>query len=366
MKRRILAMLLIFAMVLSLFSISAMAADEPFTLEAPTNLTATLKYDGEGVPYYELRLNIPSSVQTINANLNDNPEYYDGYACDPIVIEFEYKYDEYGWNEGPSMMWNTSDSLTEFIDRGGYWEYYPYDSGTFETIDIKAQNYTFRASFSSMWGYVDDWVDKTIYSDYSNIVSIGNNSFYNDASDWAVPELEKANESGLIPEILQGADMTKPITREEFAELAVLLYEKTSGKVAEPVSPNPFTDTNNQLILKAFAVGVTTGTSSTTFSPKVLINREQCATMLFRTIKAIAPSGDYSITGVNDFADQQHISKWAVDGAKYMSKLGIVKGDASGNFMPKATTTAQEAAGYGMATREAAILMTVRTYEALQ
>lgn len=46
-----------------------------------------------------------------------------------------------------------------------------------------------------------------------------------------------------------------------------------------------------------------------------------------------------------------------------MFKLGIIKGDASGNFMPKATTTAQQAAGYGMATREAAVLMTVRTYE---
>lgn len=33
--------------------------------------------------------------------------------------------------------------------------------------------------------------------------------------------------------------------------------------------------------------------------------------------------------------------------------------------MPKATTTAQEAAGYGTATREAAVLMSVRTYEVL-
>jgi hypothetical protein len=48
-----------------------------------------------------------------------------------------------------------------------------------------------------------------------------------------------------------------------------------------------------------------------------------------------------------------------------MSKLGIIKGDDAGNFMPKATTTAQTAAGYGMATREAAILMTVRTYETM-
>jgi hypothetical protein len=46
-----------------------------------------------------------------------------------------------------------------------------------------------------------------------------------------------------------------------------------------------------------------------------------------------------------------------------MSKLGIIKGDNNGNFMPKAITPAQTAAGYGMATREAALLMGVRTYD---
>jgi len=115
-------------------------------------------------------------------------------------------------------------------------------------------------------------------------------------------------------------------------------------------------------VLKAFALGITTGTSATTFSPQVLINREQCAAMLFRAIKAIHPNGDYSVAGIPDFPDQKDIANYAVEAAKYMSKLAIVKGDAKGYFMPKATTTAQEAAGYGMATREAAILMSVRTY----
>jgi hypothetical protein len=49
-----------------------------------------------------------------------------------------------------------------------------------------------------------------------------------------------------------------------------------------------------------------------------------------------------------------------------MSKLDIIKGDINGNFMPKAMTSAQTAAGFGMATREAAILMSVRTYGKLQ
>ena len=205
-----------------------------------------------------------------------------------------------------------------------------------------------------------------IYSPVSNVVTIGSGSFYSDASTWAVTELQKASDLGLIPDILKGADMTKPITREEFCELSVLLYEKATAKTAEAASANPFTDTSNPQILRAYQLGITTGISATTFAPKKLINREQCAAMLFRAIKAIVPGGDYSITGVKDFPDQKSISAYAVDATKYMSNIGITKGDTAGNFMPKATTSVQEANGYGMATREAAILMSVRTYETMQ
>jgi len=85
--------------------------------------------------------------------------------------------------------------------------------------------------------------------------------------------------------------------------------------------------------------------------------------MLFRAIKAIHPQGDYSVAGVKDFPDQKDISSWAVEATKYMNKIGVITGDAQGNFMPKATTPAQEAAGYGMATREQAIALSVRTHD---
>lgn len=364
MKIKALSLVLTMILLLSIFPFTALA-NELTLLEAPQNLTASLKYDSSGIPYFELRLDVPSSVRQISENIRENPDYYDGISSLDVEIVFDYKYGEYDWNEGPSLYWSTSDYVVDFIDRGGYWEYRPFDDGDFDTVDIEAEVYSFRAHFSEPWGYQGDWIDKERVSDYSNIATIGNPAFYEDASSWAEPELKKAAEAGLIPEILMGVDMTKPITREEFAELAVLLYEKTTNKVATPVSPNPFKDTDNQQILKAYALGITQGTSNTEFSPNVLINREQTATMLFRTIKAIEPNGDYSIDGVQDFPDQKFISPWAVEATKYMFKLGIIKGDSSGNFMPKATTTAQEAAGYGMATREAAVLMTVRTYEAM-
>lgn len=195
-------------------------------------------------------------------------------------------------------------------------------------------------------------------SGYSNVVTLGLT-----ASGWAVPELEEAQAYGLIPGILEGKDLSKMVTREEFCELAVLLYEEVTGKAAVAEAPNPFTDTTNTQILKAFKLGITAGYPNNLFKPGELIPREQCATMLFRTIKVIAPNGDYRVDGAKPFTDQKNISNWALDAARYMSLKGIVKGDTAGNFMPKAVTSDQTARGFGLATREAAIIMSKRAYE---
>lgn len=238
------------------------------------------------------------------------------------------------------------------------WGEYDYVKEGSSTLTLKAPN--LNGNFE-----IRLYTENHFYSDATFVMSVPftlSGAVVPSSSSWASTEIEAAEALGLIPESLKTADLTRPITREEFAELAVKLYEKSTGTEATPSSPNPFTDTKNPEILKALAVGITSGTSATTFSPLSLITREQCATMLFRDIKAIYPEGDYSIAGIPDFPDQKDISAYAVEATKYMAKLEIIKGDSKGNFIPKAITPAQIAAGYGMATREAAILMTVRTY----
>ena len=181
-------------------------------------------------------------------------------------------------------------------------------------------------------------------------------------SAWASTEIDKANQYGLIPASLKNADMTKNITREEFAELVVKLYEKTTGNTAVAANPNPFTDTKNPEILKALKLGITTGTSATKFSPVELINREQVASMLSRAVRIMVPDGDFSTAGAPTFTDQKDISSWALEHALFVSKNGILKG-TDGKFMPKAITTAQKAAGYANTTREQAVAMGLRIYE---
>lgn len=199
-----------------------------------------------------------------------------------------------------------------------------------------------------------------LYTPYSNTLAY-NMPAWTGASKWATPELEKASEMGLIPDILKGQDMTKNITREEFAEVSLLMYEKASGITnTTPVSPNPFIDTKNPQILKAFKLGIAKGVSATEFLPMDLINREQVAAMLARTIRIIAPNADYSTAGAPTFADKSDISGWALNDCLYMSKIGIIKG-TDGKFMPKAISDAQKAVGYANTSREQALAMSVRS-----
>lgn len=361
MKKKLLSCLLVLVLLVTLTPISVLAKlpeGVPLSLEAPTIQKIELKKDEEGVPYFEAQLKIPQSVLELDS---ESP------AGGSVFWDYSLKIDNGQWSEFGgggylSVIIESDEAKVSGSDNLFIIKFDIIDEGGLGEIDIKNHNYSYKIHF--YYDYYEGWPDiEQIYSPASNEATIGSGSFYSKASSWAETELVKASDFGLIPDILKGADMTKPITREEFCELAVLMVERTTKKAAEMVTSNPFTDTVNPQILKAYQLGITTGISKTTFSPKVLINREQCAAMLFRAIKAIKPDSNYSILSVKDFPDQKYISSWAVESTKYMSKIGIIKGDSSGNFMPKATTTSQEAAGYGMATREAAILMTVRSFE---
>ena len=317
---------------------------------APTLLSAEVKLSPSGEPYFEVRLDkVPGEVQDLNSMASGSmrTEIWMRRAGDKDFKQIHYEWANWEYLE---------------IRARDYFE------GTIQSFE--AAGYEIKTRYAlDLREYKQSGIDSTsdvnIYGPFSNVIS-HNMPAWSQASQWATGELTKADNEGLIPDILKGADLTKPISREEFCELALLLYEKSTGKSPAPASPNPFTDTKNPQVLKAFVLGITTGTSATTFSPQVLINREQCATMLYRALRVIAPDGGYSITGVKDFPDQKNISSYAVEATKYMSKLGIIKGDNNGNFMPKATTTAQEATGYGAATREASILMSVRSYDQIQ
>lgn len=362
MKKRLLFTLtlsLIFALVFPMVAQAALPEGVPSELDAPTIKEITLKYDENNIPYFEAMVFFPQSVLDLDT---------EAPAGGSVFWDYSVKVDDGEWEPyggGGYINVYTGGADGEYLTAKDFPVIFnPIDEGTMTSVDIKSHVYSYQIHV--YYDYFEGWPDITpVYSPASNIVTIGTTEFYSNASTWAKDELGKANDNDLIPEILRNVDLTQPITREEFCELAVLLFERVTGTMAVPEFPNPFTDTTNPQILKAYNLKITYGISATTFEPNTLITREQCAAMLFRALQAIKPTADFSVTGVADFPDQIHIAAYAVEATKFMSKIGIILGDTAGNFMPKATTQVQIASKYGMATREAAILMTVRSYDKL-
>ena len=195
-------------------------------------------------------------------------------------------------------------------------------------------------------------------------------------SETFLPEIEKADEWNLIPDCLVGQDLTKRITRGEFAAVCVKLYENLSGEAAVAAPADTFTDTTDPEILKAFQVGITNGKydGGKRFAPDEGLNRQECATMLTRVYKKVTLPGwslaedanfQLQFTQPALFKDDADIGGFARNSVYFMAANGVINGYTDGTFHPRNTTAAQEAAGYANATRQHALVFATRIVENL-
>ena len=179
----------------------------------------------------------------------------------------------------------------------------------------------------------------------------------NNMSEWAIPEIIKAHDLGLIPDSLSPADVdyTRPITRAEFAGIAVRAYEILAETTVPPALSNPFIDTNSVDALKAYYAGLMVGVSSTEFAPLRILDRETAATALTRVYKrAIFPGWSFvsdayfplSFVQPPRFADDADISLWARESVYFMVANEIIEGIGDNLFAPRAVTNAQQSSGY--------------------
>ena len=172
------------------------------------------------------------------------------------------------------------------------------------------------------------------------------------ASPWALEELDIANEENLIPWIFEKQDLTVNITRREFAYVAVKLYEAISNIKLVEAKENPFTDTEDIEVLKALNIGITNGTSETTFTPDALITREQMATMMVRALEKAGVKTTVDLNKVEKFADDGEMHDWGRASIYFMSNHEIIKGVGNNTFSVQ-----------GNATREASLLILVRSVD---
>lgn len=165
---------------------------------------------------------------------------------------------------------------------------------------------------------------------------------WSNCSNWAKTYLEQAEALGLIPQPLYGADMTQPISRQEFAAVSVVLYEYMTGLPVNETTENPFTDTSDSYVLSAYAMGFVNGVGNGQFDPNGTLTREQACTMLGRTYVKASGVTDW-VKGGLTFSDTGDISPWALDYVVLLVDLGAVNGMDDGSFQPKTNMTREQA-----------------------
>ncbi len=168
-------------------------------------------------------------------------------------------------------------------------------------------------------------------------------------SPWAEPELKEAYDNSLTYADVMN-NYTRYITREEFCTLVIKLYEKLTNKIPT-YSNDPFNDTDNKEILKAYELGIVKGISQDTFAPKNNITRQEICVMIYRALSVSVSNLDGS-PGEFPFNDKDKIASWALDAMKFAYKNSIMKGVSQDTIDPLSNTT-----------REQAIILLLRTYK---
>ena len=167
------------------------------------------------------------------------------------------------------------------------------------------------------------------------------------ASAWAQSDVNLALNDNLLDTDLLGNDYTKNITRLQFCSVAVRLAEELTGKSIAPAPAGTFTDTTNAYALKAYAAGITTGTTATTFDPNGTLTRAQMAAFLYRTLRYVEKNSDYSYTGytskLSSYADSAQVQGWAKESMAFMNALGLIKGTTATTLSPNGKCTIEQA-----------------------
>lgn len=198
----------------------------------------------------------------------------------------------------------------------------------------------------------------TIYDNDDNVTrmffktvaagSEGNSGSNTDSPDgWASAEVEKAISLDLVPEHLQN-HYKENITRGDFCNLVINMLEVGTGKLAEELisdkgiaqSGNPFTDTAEDFILQANALGIVNGKGNGIFDPNGSITRQEAAVMLTNAAKVLDQAVNSAETA---YADAASIAAWAKPSVSFVSSAGVMNGTGNNSFSPLGTYSRQQA-----------------------
>lgn len=160
-------------------------------------------------------------------------------------------------------------------------------------------------------------------------------------SAWAAEEMAQLYAQGMLPEQLQAADLTQPITRAQICEAAMLVYEKLMGPVE--VGTVQFTDTQEPSICTAYALGLVSGYPDGTFRPAAQMTREQFFQIARNLLLQCGWSPETDAACLQAaFTDAAQIGTWAQEAVALLYRLQILYGSDKGAMEPEKAITREE------------------------
>ena len=188
----------------------------------------------------------------------------------------------------------------------------------------------------------------TLKDDHTYAFAVRNDRYVTaKMSEWAQNDVQWASQNGILDLNFLGNDYTKPISRLQFASVAVKLAETLIGSEISPAPGGTFADTDNQYALKAYASGITSGVSATEFNPNGTLTRQQMATFIYRALMYVRDNTDIRYTtytpALEKYSDSWAVQNWAKASLGFMNALGLVKGVSDTAIDPDGTCTIEQA-----------------------
>lgn len=176
------------------------------------------------------------------------------------------------------------------------------------------------------------------------------------ASAWAVEDIDRARSLGLDP-FDNFVDYQADATREEFAALADQLYTAVQQDYKYMGWEAPFTDVNNSYVDMAWGLGLMQGVSDTEFAPGRSMTRLEICVLLDRTLGVLEAELEEPFAGkaaALAAGSEGAVDGWAAEGVKTVVGAGLMQGTEHGYALGETTT------------REQAVLLCLRTYDAIR
>lgn len=220
------------------------------------------------------------------------------------------------------------------------------DGGASSTLYVPGSGYVQPAGrkLASMLHFID-------YGSADAIPRKGQNPLSGEPSAWAAAYVQKAQDTGLVPEGFNLMPRAN-ITRAEFASLAVSLvkqyytgsdYNKllTKKGIDYDAARAAFSDTYLLDVMQAYQLGIVAGKGAGKFDPNGSITRREAAVMLTNAAKLVGreASGD-----ALDYEDAADIA-WAADYVDFVTRAGIMGSTSTGRalFNPLGYYTQEQA-----------------------